>query len=63
MIEIVPGPSAWGDGSRPYRRGDQGWQTAVLQQTLNGFGNRLALDGDFGPRPRPSPAPSSPTAT
>ena len=49
MIEIVPGPSAWGDGSRPYRRGDQGWQTAVLQQTLNGFGNRLALDGDFGP--------------
>lgn len=48
MVEITPGPSAWGDG-RPFRRGDDGWPVAALQLNLNLFGNRLALDGDFGP--------------
>lgn len=49
MIEITPGPSAWGDGTRPYKRGDRGWQIASCQANLNLFGNQLALDGAFGP--------------
>lgn len=50
MREVIPSPSPWGDGRRPYRRGDNHWTVAVLQLNLASFGNRLALDGDLGPK-------------
>lgn len=45
---IEPEPNSWGDG-RPYRRGDHAWPVVALQSNLNTLGNRLVLDGDFGP--------------
>lgn len=49
MREITPGPTAWGDGTRSYRIKDDAWPVAALQLNLNTFGNRLAVDGQFGP--------------
>ena len=49
MIEITPGPSAWGELARSFKRGDHAWPVVSAQLNLNRFGNRLALDGDFGP--------------
>lgn len=47
---IRPAPNAWGELRRPFKRGDRGWQIAALQINLNRVGgNRLVLDGDFGP--------------
>lgn len=46
---IVPEGTGWGDGSRPFRRGDWGWPVVALQINLNRFGNQLEPDGDLGP--------------
>lgn len=46
---IDPAANPWGNGARSFKRGDHGWPTVSLQINLNGFGNRLVLDGDFGP--------------
>lgn len=46
---IEPAANSWGDGRRSYKRGDTHWAVIALQSNLNTLGNRLALDGDFGP--------------
>lgn len=51
MREVIPSPSPWGDGRRPYRRGDDHWAVAALQSNLNRFPpNRLDPDGVLGPK-------------
>lgn len=48
-VLIEPGPNPWGELTRPFKRGDRAWPVLSAQIALNRFGNRLALDGDFGP--------------
>lgn len=45
---IEPAANPWGEG-RPFKRGDNAWPVLSAQIALNRLGNRLELDGDFGP--------------
>jgi peptidoglycan hydrolase-like protein with peptidoglycan-binding domain len=49
---ITPAASAAGYGSRTLKIGTRGGDVKQLQRYLRRAGNRIAVDGDFGPRTR-----------